>query len=307
MLLFSQQVSAAGTIGKARTDKVISSGRHDTSVQHLVPTRTSSVTEATTAALPASSALVSSDVCAATLNAVAAGQPPQEHSATKVDSVLGGEAVLPSSSDPPERRQIGTQLQEQLQGKQHACEECAPASPHQSQAAMQADGDCWRTDVVSSPGNPGDQKADTVVPKHVTPPKVLATGDPVAPTPAPSSQKRHVNEQHAQEALLLLQDEERLSTSAGQKDGNKMQGLTAESAPDDVNHMAHCAPFRDADGNLAYEVDKIIDHSNYRAGSQVRTKYLVRWKGYGPEDDTWQSKSSLRHAQQAIKDYEASR
>ena len=49
-----------------------------------------------------------------------------------------------------------------------------------------------------------------------------------------------------------------------------------------------------------YEVAHIIDKR--RRGK--RTEYLVRWVGYGPEDDTWQSVADLSNAKDAIKEYE---
>ena len=73
---------------------------------------------------------------------------------------------------------------------------------------------------------------------------------------------------------------------------------------DDLDCVDRPPPFPDVEGAVAYEVDKITDKRFYRAGSQVRVQYLVRWKGYGPEDDTWQSRNSMRHARQAIQEYE---
>ena len=32
-------------------------------------------------------------------------------------------------------------------------------------------------------------------------------------------------------------------------------------------------------------------------------KYLVRWAGYGPQGDTWEGVSNLKHATEAIKDF----
>ena len=55
-------------------------------------------------------------------------------------------------------------------------------------------------------------------------------------------------------------------------------------------------PFRDAhdklgeDGYEEYVIDHIVDAR--RAGRGHR--YLVRWKGYGPEDDTWLPGKELR-------------
>lgn len=43
------------------------------------------------------------------------------------------------------------------------------------------------------------------------------------------------------------------------------------------------------DNEIEYEVEKIVDHkTHYR-----KTKYLVQWKGYGPEDNTWEPIENL--------------
>ena len=52
-----------------------------------------------------------------------------------------------------------------------------------------------------------------------------------------------------------------------------------------------------------HEVDHIRD-SRTRRG---RTEYLVHWKGYPREDDTWEPASNLKHAQHVLKDFLNSR
>ena len=47
-----------------------------------------------------------------------------------------------------------------------------------------------------------------------------------------------------------------------------------------------------------YEVDHIMDHD----GSPGDYSYLVKWKGLGPEDDTWVHQTDF-HAEDVIKDY----
>lgn len=39
-----------------------------------------------------------------------------------------------------------------------------------------------------------------------------------------------------------------------------------------------------------YEVEEILDHKNTRAGR----KFLIRWKGYDSDDDTWEKESNLK-------------
>jgi len=56
----------------------------------------------------------------------------------------------------------------------------------------------------------------------------------------------------------------------------------------------------DAGGHEEFEVDRILDHRD-EAGERT---YLVRWTGYGPDDDTWEPARHLVNAQQAIQLYE---
>lgn len=131
----------------------------------------------------------------------------------------------------------------------------------------------------------------------------------------PSSQRRQIDEEEAQSALLLLHDGETQSISSTQPSADHVAGTSADNCPQLNGHEAEPRveqkgappPFTDVDGYQdAYEVDKILERRDYQAGTQVQIFYLVRWKGYGSQDDTWHSKHSLRHARQAIKDFEDS-
>jgi Chromo (CHRromatin Organisation MOdifier) domain len=44
----------------------------------------------------------------------------------------------------------------------------------------------------------------------------------------------------------------------------------------------------DVDGSLEYEVDAIIDRRERKYGRGKRVEYLIAWKGYGHEHDTWE-------------------
>ncbi len=48
-----------------------------------------------------------------------------------------------------------------------------------------------------------------------------------------------------------------------------------------------------------YEVEEIRGHRQRGRGTQ----YLVHWKGYNNEEDTWIAESQLPHAQEAIDEY----
>ena len=130
----------------------------------------------------------------------------------------------------------------------------------------------------------------------------------------PSSSKvRRINEHEAQDALLLLHDHEpqealqqQQNTDSVTRAGAREHDASVDSVEQDFTQDAivEPPPFTDVDGNPdAYEVDRIVEHRSWNAGSTVRVQYRVRWKGYGPKHDTWQTKTSLRHACEAIRDY----
>jgi transposase InsO family protein len=53
------------------------------------------------------------------------------------------------------------------------------------------------------------------------------------------------------------------------------------------------------EGEDEYEVEKILDHRKARRLHE----FLVRWVGYSPEHDTWESEANLRNAPAALKEY----
>merc|ERR1712154_90867 len=52
-----------------------------------------------------------------------------------------------------------------------------------------------------------------------------------------------------------------------------------------------------------YEVEKIIAGPLRRREHLNKICYKVRWKGYGPEEDTWQPKADLVYVEDLIDDY----
>ena len=68
--------------------------------------------------------------------------------------------------------------------------------------------------------------------------------------------------------------------------------------------MTRPPPHADADSNGQgqWEVQGIT--AQRHTGS--RTQFLVRWLGYPPEEDTWEKRSALAGAPQALSDWEDS-
>jgi hypothetical protein len=53
------------------------------------------------------------------------------------------------------------------------------------------------------------------------------------------------------------------------------------------------------EGEEEYKVEKIINSQKI----SCKVEYGVRWKGYRPEEDTWEPKENLANAQDALKDF----
>ena len=66
-------------------------------------------------------------------------------------------------------------------------------------------------------------------------------------------------------------------------------GLLSRSKTDPDRHFEQPPPVVVESGEEEYEVEAIIDSKRVNKGWQ----YRVRWKGYGPEEDTWEPKESL--------------
>ena len=58
-------------------------------------------------------------------------------------------------------------------------------------------------------------------------------------------------------------------------------------------------PSIEIDGHEEWEVKAILSHKDTKRGH----KYLVRWKGYSPAEDTWEPSENLSNAAELLQDY----
>ena len=54
------------------------------------------------------------------------------------------------------------------------------------------------------------------------------------------------------------------------------------------------------EGEPEHEVEKILNH---RQENERSKSYLVRWTGYGPENDTWEPDAAMRNCRDLVQAY----
>ena len=62
--------------------------------------------------------------------------------------------------------------------------------------------------------------------------------------------------------------------------------------------------YRDEEGPL-WEVEEVLQHKDRKVGRGTRREYLIKWRGYGPENNTWEPEKNLNDA--ALDSYWATR
>ncbi len=60
----------------------------------------------------------------------------------------------------------------------------------------------------------------------------------------------------------------------------------------------------DTDDYKSYYLDRILNKRVIKKGRGYATEYLVKWKGYGPEHDTWRNLKTLGDALDLVREYE---
>ena len=59
------------------------------------------------------------------------------------------------------------------------------------------------------------------------------------------------------------------------------------SYKDDHRKQAPPVPELDDEGEQNWEIDTVLDHEEFQKGRTRKLKYLLRFTGYGPEEDRW--------------------
>jgi Chromo (CHRromatin Organisation MOdifier) domain len=57
------------------------------------------------------------------------------------------------------------------------------------------------------------------------------------------------------------------------------------------------------EGEEEYEVESIVNHRRVNSTGRPKYEYLVRWKGYSAENDTWEDERNLANAPAVVKGY----
>jgi transposase InsO family protein len=105
--------------------------------------------------------------------------------------------------------------------------------------------------------------------------------------------------QRAVHKPVVPQADDELTMEAGLFEADDA-GDTAPGGPTMPAQGGLVQPAGQAAAQTEYEVEAIMDKRTTRSG----TSYRVRWAGYGPDDDTWETEAALTDCQEAISAYE---
>ncbi|QRW24723.1 hypothetical protein RhiXN_11635 [Rhizoctonia solani] len=73
-------------------------------------------------------------------------------------------------------------------------------------------------------------------------------------------------------------------------------GLLSKVYKSPSQPFPECPPPETIEGEEEYEVEQIIDSKRQKG----KWLYLIKWKGYGPEDNSWEPEELLEHSQEEI-------
>ena len=61
-------------------------------------------------------------------------------------------------------------------------------------------------------------------------------------------------------------------------------------------------PPMELEGALEYEVEAILKH-RFSGTKRIKTSYLVSWKGYGPQHNSWEAEKNVVNAPEKVSEY----
>ncbi|RXK42269.1 hypothetical protein M231_00259 [Tremella mesenterica] len=107
-------------------------------------------------------------------------------------------------------------------------------------------------------------------------------------------------ETEVEKQLEVEKDKEKDEMVAKSKDPKEDEVMEEPVVEEEVQEVGNGEEEEDEDEEVEeYEVQAILDHKQ----SKGKFEYLVAWKGYGPEHNTWEPEQNVSHADGIVKAY----